>query len=46
MLLCNLTKLEAAAELVDKAADAVECVVKDGVRRAMNQFNRRVTGTL
>jgi PTH1 family peptidyl-tRNA hydrolase len=36
-------ELEAAAELVEKAADAVECVVKDGVRRAMNQFNRRVT---
>jgi PTH1 family peptidyl-tRNA hydrolase len=33
-------ELEAAAELVEKAADAVECVVKDGVRRAMNQFNR------
>ncbi|HUK53259.1 MAG TPA: aminoacyl-tRNA hydrolase [Candidatus Binatia bacterium] len=35
-------ELEAAAELVEKAADAVECVVRDGVRRAMNQFNRRV----
>lgn len=37
---------EAAAELVEKAADAVECVVQDGVRRAMNQFNRRVAETL
>ena len=35
-------ELEAAAELVEKAADAAECVVRDGVRRAMNQFNRRV----
>ena len=39
-------ELEAAAELVERAADAVECVVKDGVRRAMNQFNRRVAPAL
>ncbi len=31
----------AAVELVTLAADAVECVVADGVRRAMNRFNRR-----
>ncbi|HVN10103.1 MAG TPA: aminoacyl-tRNA hydrolase [Patescibacteria group bacterium] len=34
----------AAVELVTLAADAVECVVTDGVRRAMNRFNRRVSG--
>ena len=31
----------AAVELVTLAADAVECVVGEGVRRAMNRFNRR-----
>jgi len=31
----------AAVELVTLAADAVECVLTDGVRRAMNRFNRR-----
>ena len=31
----------AAVELVTLAADAVECAVTDGVRRAMNRFNRR-----
>jgi PTH1 family peptidyl-tRNA hydrolase len=39
-------ELEAAAELVERAADAVECILKDGVRRAMNQFNRRVAQAL
>jgi len=34
-------ELEAAAELVEQAANAVECAVTEGVRRAMNQFNRR-----
>ncbi len=34
-------ELEAAAELVERAASAVECAVTEGVRRAMNQFNRR-----
>ena len=32
----------AAVELVTLAADAVECVVTEGVRHAMNRFNRRV----
>jgi len=32
----------AAAEIVALAADAVECTVGEGVRRAMNRFNRRV----
>jgi len=31
----------AAVELVTLAADAVECAVGEGVRRAMNRFNRR-----
>jgi len=35
------SELEAAAELVERAADAIECMVKEGVRKAMNQFNRR-----
>lgn len=35
------TEMEAAAELVERAADAVECAVTEGVRRAMNRFNRR-----
>jgi PTH1 family peptidyl-tRNA hydrolase len=35
------SELEAAAELVERAANAVECAVTEGVRRAMNQFNRR-----
>jgi len=34
-------ELEAAAELVERAANAVECAVTEGVRRARNQFNRR-----
>jgi peptidyl-tRNA hydrolase, PTH1 family len=34
-------EMEAAAELVERAANAVECAVTEGVRRAMNQFNRR-----
>ena len=33
----------AAVELVTLAADAVECVVTEGARHAMNRFNRRVT---
>jgi len=35
-------ELEVAAELVAHGADAVECIVTDGVRKAMNQFNKRV----
>lgn len=35
------SELEAAAELVERAADAVESVVGEGVRHAMNRFNRR-----
>jgi len=36
-------ELEAAAELVGAAADAVECVLADGVMRAMNRFNHRAS---
>jgi PTH1 family peptidyl-tRNA hydrolase len=34
-------ELESAAEMVERAAEAVECAVTDSVRRAMNRFNRR-----
>jgi PTH1 family peptidyl-tRNA hydrolase len=33
--------LEGVAEMVDRAADAVTVIVRDGAERAMNQFNRR-----
>lgn len=35
-------ELEEAAEMLDQAAQAIEVILKDGVARAMNQFNRRV----
>lgn len=31
----------AAAEAIDRAADAVESVIRDGVERSMSSFNRR-----
>ena len=34
-------QLEAVAEMVDRAAEAVEVIVREGVERAMNLFNRR-----
>jgi len=34
-------QLEAVAEMVERAADAVEVIVREGVENAMNQFNRR-----
>jgi PTH1 family peptidyl-tRNA hydrolase len=34
-------ELEAAAEMVEAAAGAVECTLAEGPRRAMNRFNRR-----
>ncbi len=34
--------LEAVAELVDRAAEAVGVIVHEGVQPAMNRFNRRV----
>ncbi len=34
--------LEAAAESIEKAAEAVKVTLTDGVARAMNQFNQRV----
>jgi peptidyl-tRNA hydrolase, PTH1 family len=34
-------QLEAVAEMVDRAAEAVEVIVREGVESAMNQFNRR-----
>jgi PTH1 family peptidyl-tRNA hydrolase len=36
------SELEAAAELVVTAADAVECVLSSGIKAAMNRYNRRV----
>jgi PTH1 family peptidyl-tRNA hydrolase len=37
----NRGQLEAVAEMVDRAAEAVEAIVREGVESAMNQFNRR-----
>lgn len=34
-------QLECVADMVDRAAEAVEVIVEEGVERAMNQFNRR-----
>jgi len=34
-------QLEGVAEMVDRAAEAVEVIVKEGVESAMNRFNRR-----
>jgi len=34
-------QLEAVAEMVDRAAEAVEVIIRDGIESAMNQFNRR-----
>jgi PTH1 family peptidyl-tRNA hydrolase len=34
--------LEAAAEMIEKAAEAVKVILTDGVARAMNKFNQRV----
>ena len=35
------SQLETVAEMVDRAAEAVEVIVREGVERAMNRFNRR-----
>jgi len=37
------SELADAAEMIDQAAQAVEVILKHGVAKAMNQFNRRVT---
>jgi peptidyl-tRNA hydrolase, PTH1 family len=36
------SELKDAAEMIDQAAQAVEVILKHGVAKAMNQFNRRV----
>jgi hypothetical protein len=36
------TDLEAAAEMVAEAGDAVELLLTQGIVAAMNKFNRRV----
>jgi peptidyl-tRNA hydrolase, PTH1 family len=35
------SQLEAVAEMVNQAAEAVETIVREGVETAMNRFNRR-----
>lgn len=34
-------QLEAVADMVDRAAEAVEVIIREGVETAMNRFNRR-----
>ena len=36
------SQLEAVDELVDRGADAVEAILKDGLAAAMNRFNQRL----
>jgi peptidyl-tRNA hydrolase len=35
-------QLEAAADMVDSAADAIELILTEGPGRAMSRFNKRV----
>ena len=35
------SRLDSLDEIVDRAADAAEMIVREGVHKAMNQFNRR-----
>jgi hypothetical protein len=35
--------LEAAADMIDQAAEAVSVILAEGVSVAMNRFNRRAT---
>ena len=35
------SQLEAVGELIERAADAVEAILKDGLAAAMNRFNQR-----
>jgi PTH1 family peptidyl-tRNA hydrolase len=37
--------LESAADMIEKAAEAVEVILAEGVAAAMNRFNRRATTT-
>ena len=37
--------LETVVEMVDRAADAVRVILKEGVQKAMNRFNRRNSPT-
>jgi len=37
--------LEAVAAMVDQAAEAVRVILKEGVQKAMNRFNRRISPT-
>jgi peptidyl-tRNA hydrolase len=38
------SQLEAVDEQIDRAADAVEAIWKDGMAAAMNRFNRKASG--
>jgi PTH1 family peptidyl-tRNA hydrolase len=38
-------QLQELDEVLDQAVCAVEMILKEGVKRAMNEFNRKVTGT-
>jgi PTH1 family peptidyl-tRNA hydrolase len=38
-------QLQELDEVLDQAVRAVEMILKEGVKRAMNEFNRKVTGT-
>jgi PTH1 family peptidyl-tRNA hydrolase len=44
-VLCPMGRAEReiAAQLVEDASDAVETILKEGVGKAMTQFNRRVS---
>ena len=37
-------QLQELDEVLDKAARAVEMIVQDGIKKAMNEFNRKVAG--
>ncbi|HEV2348225.1 MAG TPA: aminoacyl-tRNA hydrolase [Terriglobia bacterium] len=38
-------ELETVVEMVDQSAEAVRCILKEGVQKAMNRFNRRNSPT-
>jgi PTH1 family peptidyl-tRNA hydrolase len=37
--------LEAVAEILDQAAEAVRVILKEGISRAMNRYNRRIASS-
>jgi hypothetical protein len=34
--------VEAVAEMIEQSAEAVRVILKEGVQKAMNRFNRRI----